>query len=172
MVDKQKRFAEGTSVPVNKTRDELEQLLTKHGAAQRMIVVDDAQGRVRVQFSMQGRMVRLDMYTKPEGLPDPKRHSYDQKADTPKGWSSWSTPRRQEWLDGRCEQFAREAWRRLLLITKAQLEIVSDGSRSLEEVFMAHILLPDGGTVGDRLKEQLADSYATGNMPKLLGSGS
>jgi hypothetical protein len=171
-VTTQKRFAEGTSVQVSKTREELEQLLAKHGAAQRMIVVDDAEGRVRVQFSMQGRMVRLDMHTKPEGLPDPKQPSYGQNAETPKGWSHWTVPRRQDWLSARCEQFAREAWRRLLLVTKAQLEIVADGSRSLEEVFLAHILLPDGGTVGDRLKEQLADSYATGNMPKLLGGGS
>jgi hypothetical protein len=167
----QKRFAEGTTVQVSKTRDELEQLLAKHGAAQRMIVVDDAEGRVRVQFSMQGRMVRLDMHTKPDGLPEPKRTSYDQKAATPQGWGGWTMQRRQEWVAGKSEQFAREAWRRLLLVTKAQLEIVADGSRSLEEVFLAHILLPDGGTVGDRLKEQLVDSYATGNMPKLLGSG-
>ncbi len=168
----QKRFAEGTEVQVSKSRDELERLLAKHGAAQRMIVVDDTQGLARVQFSMQGRMVRLDMHTKPEGLPDPKRTDYGQKATCPQGWSGWTAQRRQDWVAGKADQFAREAWRRLLLITKAQLEIVADGSRTLEEVFMAHILLPDGGTVGDRLKEQLADSYASGNMPKLLGSGS
>lgn len=172
MADKHKRFAEGTSVPASKTRDELEQLLAKHGAAQRMIVVDDAAGRVRVQFTMQARMVRLDMWTRPDGLPDPKRNSHDQKATVPNGWRGWSTQRRQDWIAARIEQFAREAWRRLLLITKAQLEIVADGSRSLEEVFLAHILLPDGGTVGDRLKEQLEESYQHGTMPKLLGAGS
>lgn len=172
MVEKQKRFAEGTAVPVSKTRDELEQLLAKHGAAQRMIVVDDAEGRVRVQFTMQARMVRLDMWTKPDGLPNPKERDYANKAPCPRGWNGWTEQRRKEWIAGETQQFAREAWRRLLLITKAQLEIVADGSRSLEEVFMAHILLPDGGTVGDRLKEQLAESYQHGTMPKLLGSGS
>ena len=165
------RFAEGTEVPVNKTRDELEALLAKHGAAQRMIVVDDAEGRVRVQFTMQSRMVRLDMWTRRDDLPNPKERDHANKNPCPRGWNGWTEPRRREWLAGQNAQFAREAWRRLLLITKAQLEIVADGSRSLEEVFMAHILLPDGGTVGDRLKEQLAASYATGSMPPLLGSG-
>ena len=52
-------YAEGTTVPVEKTRVEIERLLTKHGAAQLGIVSDTECGMAMVLFAMAGRQVRM-----------------------------------------------------------------------------------------------------------------
>ena len=39
--------------------------------------------------------------------------------------------------------------------------------------FAAYIVLPDGGTVGQWLKPQIAQAYSRGSMPELMaGAGS
>lgn len=163
-----KRFAAGTSVAVSKTRDELDQLLAAHGAAQRAVYQDDAQGRARVQFMLGARMIRLELKTKPENLPDPNRAFSKYE---PRGWSGWSVARRKEWVASATDQYAREAWRRLLLVTRGKLELIADKASTVEREFLPDVLLHDGRTVLEALAPQLAEMYETGNMPPLLGSG-
>lgn len=100
---------------------------------------------------------------------------------TPKHWSgsgiprgayNWNAERKRDWLQKRAEQGARSAWRRLLLVVRAKLEIIADGGSTFEREFLADILLPDGRTVHKALAEQLERSYLDGGMPKLLGPGS
>ncbi len=135
-----RRYASGTKVDVNKTRAELDRILSKHGAIQRATMQDDEKGIAIVQFSLAGRMIRL-------------RIDRDPKEKKP-------------------EQAEREAWRRLLLIVKAKLEIVMAGLSSVEREFLADVLLPSGETVHEKLKVQLVHSYRDGKMPPLLGGGS
>ncbi len=141
------RYAEGTSVSVEKTRADLEKLLARHGASQRAVFVDDATGKARVQFRLADRLIALDVQAVAAGS------------------QRWS---KQQRLD----QGAREAWRRLLLLVKAKLEAIADGTSTAEREFLADLLLPDGSKVGDALKPQIAESYSNGRMPPLLGSGS
>ena len=54
-----RRYAARTTVPVDKSRAELEQLLQRHGATQRAVYIDDEAERVTVQFRIAERMVRL-----------------------------------------------------------------------------------------------------------------
>lgn len=61
------------------------------------------------------------------------------------------------------------AWRRLLLVTKAKLELVADaGPEAFEREFLASILLPNNSTVHQEVAETLANAYATGEMPPML----
>ena len=69
------------------------------------------------------------------------------------------------------EQACRQRWRALPLIIKAKLEAVESGITTLESEFLANIVLPDGGTVGQWLTPQVAEAYATGRMPPMLGAG-
>lgn len=69
------------------------------------------------------------------------------------------------------EQVEREQWRALLLVIKAKLEICSRGDATPEREFMAHLVLPNGLTVGDWLGPQIADAYEGGRMPPLLPAG-
>jgi|SRR6185436_9945837 len=163
-----RRFAEGTEVPVSKTRAELDALLARHGASQRAIFDDDEAGRAVVQFRMAERMARLELRTVPPNAPDPTRADYNQKADCAHGWNSWTVQRRKEWLAKQRDQFAREAWRRLLLVTKAKLEIIADGASTFEREFLADLLLGDGTTVHEAISERLAEVYRTGEVRPLL----
>ncbi len=70
---------------------------------------------------------------------------------------------RQAW-----EQACRQRWRALVLVVKAKLEAVETGITTFEQEFMAHIVLPDGKTVGERVRGAIAQAYATGKTPRLL----
>lgn len=164
----ERRYAEGTSVDVSKTKAELDVLLQKHGASQRMIADDDENGRAFAIFRMAGRHVKLEVRLYPEALPDPTKLDYGNKRNTPQGWNGWTVSRRQEWISERKRQSAREAWRRLLLVVKAKLELVSDGGSTIEREFLADVMLPDGRTVHEALRDGLAQSYLDGKMPPLL----
>jgi len=63
---------------------------------------------------------------------------------------------------------ARRRWRSLLLVTKARFVAVEDGVLSLEDAFMADVVLPDGQTVGEWLHPQLDTAYAIAQMPSLV----
>jgi hypothetical protein len=68
------------------------------------------------------------------------------------------------------EQSCRERWRALLPIIRAKLEAVESVITTLESEFMANILLPDGGTIGEWLAPQIDEAYGTGRMPPMLGA--
>ncbi|HEU4544309.1 MAG TPA: hypothetical protein VFR23_24475 [Jiangellaceae bacterium] len=135
------RFAEDTTVPAAKSRAELEALLERHGAHQIAIAVDREQKRAVVVFGIDGRRVRLQINTDPGNK---RGRAY------------------------RPDQFERSAWRRLLLVVKAKLEIVKDGESTVEREFLADVMLPDGSTVHETLGPQLDQSYRTGAMPPML----
>lgn len=65
-------------------------------------------------------------------------------------------------------QDARRAWRLLLLLLKAKLEAVREGATTIEREFLADMLLPDGSTVYERAREELAIAYDGGSMPNRL----
>jgi hypothetical protein len=67
------------------------------------------------------------------------------------------------------EQAGRQKWRALALAIKAKLEAVESGITEFEEEFMAHIVLPDGKTVGQHMGPQITYAYEQKRMPKLLG---
>lgn len=66
------------------------------------------------------------------------------------------------------EQACRQKWRALALVVKAKLEAVESGISEFEEEFLAHIVLPDGQTVGRWMQPQIADAYGSGKMPPML----
>ncbi len=146
-----RRFAEGTEVPVERTRAELEALLTKHGATQ-IVVYRDIQVplRGRLIFRINERMVRLDVIPKlpPAG---PRHHKS-----------------KEDWRIAALQQAERESWRRLLLVVKAKLEMIADEVSTIEREFLADILLPDSCTVYETLRDKLDAIYTSGKVPPLL----
>lgn len=66
------------------------------------------------------------------------------------------------------EQQTRAKWRALLLCIKAKLESVESGIESFENAFMAHVVMPDGRTVGEHIRPRIASAYAEGKMVPLL----
>lgn len=68
------------------------------------------------------------------------------------------------------DQQRRSHWRALLLTIKAKLESVATGIETFEEAFLAHIVLPDGGTVLQHARPRIEQAYKNPDhpMPPLL----
>ena len=152
---KPRAYASGTTVPVEKTRAEIERLLMKHGATQLGIISDSERGIALVIFTITGRQVRLRVPLPVLG--DVEANGRHRAAG--------------DECIRRFEQLTRQRWRALLLFARAKLQLVELGLSTVEREFLAHIALPDGQTVEDVLLPQLEEAYRTGHMPPLLPPG-
>lgn len=133
-----RRYAQGTDVPVSKTRGEIEALLTKHGAAQILSGIDREKRSGFIGFTLHGRQYRIPL------LARAPQHGC------------------------RPDQVEREQWRCLLLVIKAKLEFIASGLTTAQTEFMAHVVLPDGSTVGESIEPRLVAAYASGEVRALL----
>lgn len=146
------RFAENTSVSSENSRAEIERTLSRYGASKFMYGWEDE--KAIVGFEMDRRHVRFI-------VPLPDKEDYRK---TPGGKRERdNTGMLKAW-----EQACRQRWRALALVIKAKLEAVESGITVFEEEFMAHIVLPNGQTVGQHMIPQIAQAYESGNMPPLL----
>jgi len=59
----------------------------------------------------------------------------------------------------------RRRWRALVLVVKGKLEAVESEIVTFEEEFLAHLVLPNGQTVGSEVRPMVAQAYETGIMP-------
>lgn len=137
-------YAEKTSVPIDRSQGEIRKILTKYEATGFAFGEQGIQSIVMFEMKKRRFKFTLPMPTKP--------NQYATSA-------SIKT----------YEQLCRSRWRCLVLAIKAKLECVESGITTLEQEFMAHIVLPNGRTVGDALLPQIERSYADGKMPPLLG---
>ncbi len=150
-------YASNTSVSAEKSRAEIERTLQRFGADQFMYGWE--QERAVVQFSAEGRSIRFVLV-----LPDKEDPKFSM---TPGG-------RRRRDADAMLkawEQETRSTWRALALVIKSKLVAVEEGIMTFEEEFLAHIVLPSGGTVGEWIVPQIERSYETGDMPLALPGG-
>lgn len=147
------RYAENTSVSSERSRAEIEQTLARYGADGFMYGWDG--GTAVLAFQMHGRRIRFDLQ-----MPD---RASDDFQLTETGRERSPAQAAKAW-----EQACRQRWRALALVIKAKLEAVESGITMFEEEFLAHIVLPHGGTVGGWMLPQVDDAYKTGNMPPLL----
>ena len=150
------RYAENTSVSSDKSRSEIERILSRYGATGFMYGWSD-RGAV-VAFEADGRRVKFD-------LPLPDRASREFTHTPSRG-----TRRTDAQIEAEYEKAVRQRWRALALVIKAKLEAVESGITVFEEEFMAHIVLPDGRTVAQHALPVIAESYESGTMLPLLPS--
>lgn len=146
-------YAEKTSVGTSQSIIEIEKTLTRYGADQFMYGTQP--GKVAVGFVMGGRQVRIVV-----PLPDKKDRQF-WLTDT--GRERAETAALKEW-----DQACRQRYRALALVVKAKLEAVDAGITTFEEEFMAHLVLPGGQTVGQRLLPEINEAQRTGKLPPLL----
>lgn len=149
------KYASGTSVSADKSRTEIERLLVRYGAS-RFASGWDAHGAT-IAFEKNTRRIRFL-------LPLPKVEDF---LTTPKGQKRASGAAKAA-----CVQETKRRWRALALVIKAKLEAVESGVSAFEDEFLAHMLLPNGETVGEWLAPQLMKAYETKKLPPLLGGAS
>jgi len=154
------RFATATEVPVERSRVEIERLIIRYGATSTAFM--NAPDRAMILFEAKGRRVCFE-------LPLPKR---DDKRFTHyrHGRGNVLIERSPDAATRAWEQACRTAWRALALVIKAKLEAVESRITTFEDEFLAHIVMPDGQTVGSHVRPQIAAAYTTGTMQPLLPS--
>ncbi len=146
------RYAAKTTVPVERSKAEVERLLGKYGCAQFTTGVDRVRLRAQVQFALEERIVRFLIQ-----LPDPADDVYQLYTD---GRPIPDGTRAKLLL-----QDERQRWRALFLSIKARLVSWDEHIETFEEAFMAHIVLPNNKTVGSEVIPAIVAAYETGTMP-------
>ena len=148
------RYAQKTSVSSDRSRAEIESVLRRYKA-----------DSFAYGWTPHGAMVAFRCYERHVKfvlpLPDPQSREFTH---TPTR-KQRRTPDQQE---KEYEQAVRQRWRALALCIKAKLEAVESGIADFESEFLAHVLLPDGRTVGETVLPKVAEAYATGQVPSLL----
>lgn len=146
-----RRYASGTSVPVERSRSEIERTLERFGASKFGYVTERASAVI--VFEVKGRRVRMRLE-----LPDPAPF-----LKTERGKPRSNDAARKEW-----EAACRSSWRSLALIVKAKLVAIEDGIATFEDEWLAYLVLPSGETVAEKLAPQL-ELATHGNGPLQLG---
>lgn len=136
------RYAARTQVSEEKSRSEIERILSRYGATRFMYGWN--QDSAIIAFEAKGRNIRFQL-----PMPDKKRFTVSAY-----------------------EQNRRQRWRALTLAIKAKLETVESGISTFENEFMAFIVLPNGMNVSEWLSPQIQEAYQGDKpMPLMLMSG-
>lgn len=153
-------YATGTGVPVSKSIQEIERVLTKYGASGFLYGWDELpEGRkAAVAFKHNGRHVRIRI-----PIPDQKHSDFTmtptgRKRDEKAAYRTWDSE-------------VKRRWRAMLLVIKAKLEAIEDGVATFDDEFLAYTVLPSGELVGEWFRPQLEVAYKTGKMPLALLPG-
>lgn len=136
-------YAKNTKVPIERSQGEIRKILTKHGATG--FAFAENEGLAQVIFEIKGFRVKFNL---PMPCP-PKQNSTEVSKRF-------------------YHQLCRTKWRSLVLAIKAKMECVESGITTIEQEFLAHIVLPNGRTVGHHAIPQLRDAYELKKMPALL----
>ena len=147
-------YAMRTSVSTEASRNEIERTLKRYGASAFAYGWNGSDAMV--QFEAHDRRIRFVLH-----LPD---RGADEFRLTP----ARGTRRSSAAADAAWEQACRQRWRALALCIKAKLAAVETGISTFEEEFLAHLVLPNGSTVGEWVGPQIASAYTSGQMPALL----
>lgn len=140
---KPRRYAEGTDVPVERSRAEVEKLLVDHGAT--AFVSGWNKDRHVIQCELVARRLRFEVFP-------PKTTDYPKTL-------AW---KREE----------RRRWRALLLHLKSKLEMVTSGDVDFDTEFLSYVVLPSGETFGSRILPELDRVLSGGKLPPLLPGAS
>ncbi|MET0373980.1 MAG: hypothetical protein ABW128_06945 [Rhizorhabdus sp.] len=145
-------FAEGTTVAFEKSIAEIVGTLRKSGAQR--IGQEEGPDQYLIQFLLQDRLIRFR-------LPLPKLESMP----TMNGRRETLTaPQRRDKLD----QAVRQRGRALLLVIKAKLESVESKIETLEEAFLANVVMADGMTVYERVAQPIQMEYESGKPQVMM----
>lgn len=139
------KYASKTKVPMDRTRSEIESVITKYGATQFGYLNEP--GRAIIVFQCRERRIRFVLELP---LLTDKQFKTDAKGRTLEGAKQLAA-----W-----EQATRQKWRALLLSIKAKLEAVNSGIVEFEEEFLAQIIDPETNqTIYQAIREPIKQRY-------------
>jgi hypothetical protein len=144
-------YAATTDVPVERSKAQIEALLTKYGAqgyhtGWQAATADDP-GWDAVEFMWKGKVIRFR-------VPRPSPKKPDGKSQ-PWAMDRYGFMLKDAQLQKVVEQQNRSRWRVLFLVIKAKLEAVEAGVSIFEDEFLSFIVTGSGRTVGEILLPRL-----------------
>ena len=148
-------YAAGTEVPATQSRTEIERTLERFGATGFSYGWMTERQVAQIEFLLGDRQMRFIL-----AFPDRSERAFTHDGR--------GRRRTEAGMRSSYDQEVRRLWRSMLLVIKAKLEAVKSGIVSVEQEFLAHIVLPDGSVVGDWAADQLKQVYGNGSMPALL----
>ena len=158
-----RRFAQDTTVPIAKSRGEIDSLLRAWGCGQIQWSDDYERGRVRLQFVWQRQerayLARFDLQLPSDA--DLRSRAKDGRSQ------KFSEPKYRKLMEGN----GRREHRALALFIKAALNAVEDGIISPEQVFLPYLVGRDGRTLAEAAIPRLPQLLAGGDVHLLLGPG-
>lgn len=148
-------YAENTTVPVERSIGEIIALIKKAGAVkiQQSEDIDAAQ----IAFWLHDRLMRFTV----------KMPTLEQMPKVNGRHQSLTAKQRNDMAAARCRQKARA----LLLVIKAKLESVESGVETIEQAFLANVVMADGLTVYERIAAPLTAEYESGVVAPLMLGG-
>ena len=147
-------YASKTSVSSENTRNDIEKTLRRFGAGD--FAYASTRDAAMIAFTASDRQVRFVLR-----LPDRDSTEFTHTPSTRQRRSADAAEREYE-------QAIRQRWRALLLLVKAKLEAVEAGIVTFESEFLAHVVLPDGSTVGEQVAPRIEAAYTEGRVRPLL----
>lgn len=154
-------YAQDTSVPVKKSRAEIEGTLAKYGASRFGYMTNESEAVI--VFMLAGKAIRFSLPLPNQRGEEITKRTYYRAGVKREGGVNSPELARKLW-----EQACRSRWRSLALCVKAKLEACAAGITTFEEEFLAHIVTPDGSTVGKKLLPQIEEMRRIGKQPPLL----
>jgi hypothetical protein len=154
-------YAESTSVPVERSRAEVEKLLTKYGATDFGYIMRPDACHVMFRAKERNVMFRIAL---------PRPGSVKEGVGFTR--SGYSRRKVRVTAEDMRDREVRRRWRALALVIKAKLESVASGIEVFEDAFLAQIVLPGGRTVGEEIRGNIAEAYKhNSNVPLLPAWG-
>lgn len=148
-----RRAFEDTTVPANKTKGEVRDLLAKYGVQQFGIIEEPC--RALIGFTHRGRTVKIEVPLPDKGL----------RATSKSG--GYLAPGSPAALKAH-EQEERRIWRAVRAWVFAQLEAVESGIVTFESVWLPWTVLVNGETFSEWAEPQIEREVQSGRMPHLL----
>ena len=146
------RYAQHTAVSSERSKAEIERLLTRYGATS--FASGWHNDQAVIQFQMHDRRIKF-VLPLPSKADKEFTHSKRGLRDERTIYALW-------------ERATRQRWRALALVVKAKLEAVETGITSFEDEFMAHIVMPGGKTVAEMARPAIDQAYKSGKVVPLL----
>lgn len=154
-------YAQDTSVSVERSRAEIESTLAKYGASRFGYMTHET--AALIGFVMNGKSIKFVL-----PLPNPAGEEFTVATYMRAGRRRTGGQHPPEVARKLWEQACRSRWRSLNLCIKAKCECVASGITTFEEEFLAHIVMPGGQTIGQKLIPQIAEMQKGGKLPNFL----
>jgi hypothetical protein len=146
-------YAETTKVAFEQSVMEIMKMIRRAGAEQ-VGQMEDTRF-FAVQFTLANRMIRFR-------VPFPTVEDMPSK-------DGYGRPLPASKRGEKLEQAKRQKGRALMLVIKAKLESVESGVETIEQAFLANVVMSDGMTVYERIAGPMALEYSEGRPSAVQG---